>query len=175
MITSPRALRLAVAISVATLVHFSPATLAAEDNAPREIMWDALIPEDWTPPPPAGFDSFFDDDPTAPAASQSMPDAPVVTALDGQLVRLPGYIVPLTLDGEDLVEFLMVPYLGACIHVPPPPSNQIVHVTLKEPIKLETIYEPFWVTGTLRTSRVASQLATASYSMDGTGLQKYVY
>jgi hypothetical protein len=49
--------------------------------------------------------------------------------LDGQNIRLPGYIVPLEVSEEGrTTEFLLVPYFGACIHVPPPPSNQIVHV-----------------------------------------------
>lgn len=69
---------------------------------------------------------------SAPAAKQDMPNAPVVKALDGQNIRLPGYIVPLEVSEEGrTTEFLLVPYFGACIHVPPPPSNQIVHVKAK--------------------------------------------
>ena len=56
--------------------------------------------------------------------------APVVEALNGQHVKIPGFVVPLDASGETVKEILLVPYFGACVHVPPPPSNQIVHVTL---------------------------------------------
>lgn len=71
--------------------------------------------------------------------------------LDGQMVRLPGYLLPLESSGENVTEFLLVPYVGACIHVPPPPPNQIVHVKVlqKGGYKNNQIYEPVWTTGKL--------------------------
>ncbi len=151
------------------------AHLPALADQPRTIMWDALVPDGWIAPPPPAYDPFFDDDPTAPPAAQAHADAPIVAELDGAHVRLPGYIVPLELDGQLLLEFLMVPYLGACIHVPPPPANQVVHVTLDEPLELTSIYEPFWVTGVLSARRVDSQLATAGYTMRAERIDKYTY
>jgi hypothetical protein len=69
--------------------------------------------------------------------------------LDGQIVRMPGYILPLEFSGKDITEFLLVPYVGACIHTPPPPPNQIVHVKSDKPVSNVTVFSPVWVTGRL--------------------------
>ena len=130
---------LGAAAATATTVHANDA---------RQITWDDLLPEGWVPPRVA-VDHFFDAPPTQTVAST---DAPVVAALDGQRVRLPGYLVPITMEGERLKEFLMVPYFGACIHVPPPPPNQVVFVRLPEAVAVEDPYGPHWVTGVLDCS-----------------------
>ena len=70
-------------------------------------------------------------------------------------------------------EFLFVPYYGACIHVPPPPSNQIVHVTSQVGVKLDDLYQAFWVEGTMRVKRSDSELADAGYQMDADKI--YIY
>lgn len=110
----------------------------------------------------------------APAAHQQVPDAPVVKALDGQQVKLPGYIVPLEV-GEDgrTTEFLLVPYYGACIHVPPPPSNQIVHVVSEIGIKVEELYQPYWIEGPMRVQSSSSELAEAGYQMEAEKIYAY--
>ena len=102
----------------------------------RELQWSDLIPPGAPPPPPPvalhDLSQLADalEAEAGPAAMQQSPAAPVVEALDGVQVKLPGYIVPLDMSEEGRVtEFLLVPYFGACIHVPPPPSNQIVHAT----------------------------------------------
>ena len=56
----------------------------------------------------------------------------VVSGLDGETIRMPGYVLPLEFDGSKVKEFLLVPFVGACIHTPPPPANQIVHVRPNE-------------------------------------------
>jgi hypothetical protein len=68
-------------------------------------------------------------------------------ALDGTLVRLPGYLLPLEFDGKKVTEFLLVPWVGACIHTPPPPPNQIVHVKSGRPFEVASTFEAVWVTG----------------------------
>lgn len=67
--------------------------------------------------------------------------------LDGQTIRMPGYVLPLEFDGTEAVEFLLVPFVGACIHVPPPPPNQMVHVNFKPGFVSEGLYTPVYVTG----------------------------
>ncbi len=67
--------------------------------------------------------------------------------LDGKIVKIPGYIVPLDYSGTGVTEFMLVPYVGACIHVPPPPPNQLVYVTTDKPWDTMTLWEPVWVTG----------------------------
>ncbi len=97
----------------------------------------------------------------------------VATVL-GHPIRLPGYVVPLanTQDGR-LTEFLFVPYYGACIHVPPPPPNQIVHVVLKVPVAMPDIYAPVFLAGTLTAQRQQSDLAGSAYTMGDAVLRPY--
>ena len=54
-----------------------------------------------------------------------------VPELAGQNLALPGFVLPLEYDGKKVTEFLLVPWVGACIHTPPPPPNQMVHVIAK--------------------------------------------
>ena len=82
----------------------------------------------------------------------------------GQSVRLPGYILPLEFRGEEAVEFLLVPTVGACIHTPPPPANQIVHVTYPKGIKVTGMFEPIWIAGQLQSEYAREDL----YLVDGT-------
>lgn len=111
---------------------------------------------------------------SAPAARQQVPDAPVVKELDGQQVKLPGYIVPLEVSEEGrTTEFLLVPYYGACIHVPPPPSNQIVHVFSEIGIKVEELYQPYWIEGPMKVQSSTSELADAGYQMDAEKIYAY--
>lgn len=81
-------------------------------------------------------------------------------------VKVPGFIVPLEFDDNQIVtEFFLVPYFGACIHVPPPPPNQIIHVTAKKGFRLDELYTPFWISGTLKTQLISNELATSAYTM----------
>jgi hypothetical protein len=72
-------------------------------------------------------------------------------AIDGQTVRLPGYMLPLEFAGKEVTEFLLVPCVGACIHTPPPPANQIVHVKSDKPFEVKGMFEAVWVTGRIAT------------------------
>jgi hypothetical protein len=147
----------------------------------RELTWMEMVPEgaQFQPEPPAPVHDLSQLADTlamelgSPGPQQS-PAEPVVEALDGQLVRLPGYIVPLDVTESGKVpEFLFVPYFGACIHVPPPPSNQIVHVHFGEGVLLDSLYQPFWIEGPLRTQSRSSELAEAGYSMHALSVYPY--
>ena len=85
--------------------------------------------------------------------------APIVQELDGEYVRIPGFIVPLEFDFENgtFSEFLLAPYFGACIHVPPPPSNQIVYVKPDSELEQRWLEDAVWVTGTMTTDSVDSE------------------
>ncbi|WP_271410481.1 DUF3299 domain-containing protein [Pseudomonas sp. Q1-7] len=164
-------------VLLALLLTLSSPLWAGE---PRELTWSEMIPEGAPPPaPPAPIHdlSQLSDALSAeagPAATQQSPAAPVVKALDGQDVKLPGYIVPLEVTEEGRVtEFLLVPYFGACIHVPPPPSNQIVHVKSELGVLLDALYQPFWIEGPLRVQASSSELAEAGYQMDANKIYPY--
>jgi hypothetical protein len=101
-------------------------------------------------------------------------NAPTVAGFDGARVRLPGFIVPLEETKAGLKEFLLVPYFGACIHTPPPPANQIVHVVAARPVPGFRSMDAVWVSGTLRTARQGTMMGTSAYRMEVTKVDKYV-
>ncbi|UUN88195.1 DUF3299 domain-containing protein [Pseudomonas extremorientalis] len=146
---------------------------------PRELTWSELIPPDAPPEVPNmrplhNLSSMADALESAPAAKQDLPNAPVVPALDGQHIRLPGYIVPLEVsENGRTTEFLLVPYFGACIHVPPPPSNQIVHVKSEIGVKLDELYQPYWIEGAMQVKPSTSELADAGYQMEAEKIYMY--
>ncbi|VVN36342.1 hypothetical protein PS645_05118 [Pseudomonas fluorescens] len=148
---------------------------------PKELTWSEMIPPDAMPETPnmtplhdmsQMSDALAAE--AAPAARQDMPNAPVVKTLDGQNIRLPGYIVPLEVSEEGrTTEFLLVPYFGACIHVPPPPSNQIVHVKSEVGVKLDELYQPYWIEGAMQVKPSSSELADAGYQMAADKIYAY--
>ena len=101
--------------------------------------------------------------------------------LDGQLVRIPGYALPLEFAGIAVKEFLLVPYFGACIHVPPPPLNQMVFVTLDEPYVVNELFAPVWITGRMSVERSTKSLSyvdgraslVTGYTLAGTEIEPY--
>lgn len=99
----------------------------------------------------------------------ALPDPPIYNInpeMNGQAVRIPGYIVPLEFNDEMIVtEFFIVSFFGACIHVPPPPPNQIIHVNYPRGFELEALYDPFWVSGVLKTSLIEDDTTNAAYAM----------
>ena len=102
---------------------------------------------------------------STPSRSSEGP-APVVAELDGKRVHIGGYIVPLDFDATRVKEFLLVPFVGACIHVPPPPANQIVYVKTEQGFDVQGTFDPVWVTGTLKVTPAFTGLAEAGYSLE---------
>ena len=94
--------------------------------------------------------------------------------MDQQNIRLPGFIVPLEFSDEQIItEFFLVPYFGACIHMPPPPPNQIIYVKYPKGLLLEALHLPFWISGTLKTSLIENDMATAAYALDMQSYEVY--
>lgn len=164
------------ALALLLLLVLTP-TWAAE---PRTLDWPALIPLGAPVIPPqraplhdlSQLGSALAE--SAPAARQQAPQAPVVNALDGQWIRLPGYIVPLEVSEEGrTTEFLLVPYYGACIHVPPPPANQIVHIVSEMGVRIEDLYQPYWIEGRMQVKATSSELADAGYRMEAEKIYAY--
>ncbi len=87
-------------------------------------------------------------------------------ALDGRNVHLAGYVLPLEFAGKQVSEFLLVPWVGACIHTPPPEPNQIVYVKPDKPFEIDGIYEAVWVTGRLRTTASTKSVQIVDGSSD---------
>ena len=112
------------------LILILTVSFTSSSNAtPKEISWDDLIP--WT----AVFDPS---------------EVKFNEKLNNKEVKIPGYIIPLEYEGQDIKTFLLVPYIGACIHVPPPPANQIVYVDTAAAWDSLDWWEPVYVTGTIK-------------------------
>jgi len=169
--------------SAASAPLSTTATAVASPAAPsyREVSWDDLTPKDWDPLKQfreMNFGALSDSDPKAIAMLQRMREtwdnAPTNIAMEGQNVRIAGYLVPLDETKDGLIQFLLVPYFGACIHTPPPPSNQIIEVRPKQPSKGYRPMDTVWVSGTLRTLRSETYMGTSSYRMEALRVEPYV-
>ena len=109
------------------------------------------------------------------AFSAAMVSTKVVPDFDNKNVRLPGFIVPLEYnEAEEVTEFFLVPYFGACIHTPPPPPNQLAYVRYPEGLPDVSIFEPYFVEGALFTKLIENGMATAAYSMAADSVFPYV-
>ena len=144
------------------------------------IKWAMLLPRDWEPMQTLkgmDFASLRDSDPkaieTLARLKREWATAPTVSSLNNQRVRIPGFLVPLDPDARGLREFLLVPYFGACVHTPPPPPNQIIHVTLAAPQQGLRSMDTVWVSGVLRTTSSDTALGSSGYSMDARVVTPY--
>ncbi len=142
---------------------------------PELLMWDAMVAQKELPPAsglrsPDDASSMLQDEEMLGGWDYTRP----VEELDGKFVKLPGFIVPLESDeGGMLSEFLLVPYYGACIHVPPPPPNQIVYVTLEEPYELTNTWDPYWIIGEMQVKPYFGQVADSVYRLAAQRVEKY--
>jgi hypothetical protein len=156
------------------------ATPAPAAGAVRTIQWEQLVPPDWDPFKDfkdLNFQLLDDGDPRAVKMLKRMREvwdsAPTNPALVGQNVRIPGFIVPLEDTKDGLKEFLLVPYFGACIHSPPPPANQIIHVLPRMPAKGFRSMDAVWISGTLATVRTDSYMGMSGYRIEATEVTRY--
>lgn len=150
-------------LSFSMFAAASAAASAAEDT--QELYWEDLVPPDYLQPE---ADITHDG-----SMIQQNLNAPVIQELNGKKVKIPGFVVPLEGDDENTTEFLLVPYFGACIHVPPPPPNQIVYVKFANGVPIDNLYDAIWVVGTLSTEGWTGDVATVGYSMDGLKVEPF--
>lgn len=170
----------ALLLSVLTAAHSWGA------GGPVELRWDDLVPADFSfqslreqiDYSQYDLDSLSDENDEAQRLyedmTQLLANAPVVEQFDGVNVELSGFVVPLEMDEDQVLSFLLVPYFGACIHTPPPPSNQIVYVELQGGFELRSLDEPMTVTGTLMIERRESDVGSAGYSLYAGDIRPYL-
>jgi len=146
----------------------------------REIAWESLIPKNWDAMAPfkgLKLDELDDNDPRATVAlwkaKKYWKEAPIDKSLDGAAVRLPGFVVSLEREGAALKEFLLVPYFGACIHVPPPPANQIIYVKSSQAVKDIRTMDAVWISGTLKVEHADTGMGAAGYRMTAVKVEPY--
>ena len=106
------------------------------------------------------------------AAQQSLIGS-VREELNGSKVKIPGFVIPLEGDNKTITEFLLVPYFGACIHVPPPPPNQIIYVKFPKGAPIQQLWDVVYILGTLKTQAISHDLAEVGYLLEGTALEEY--
>lgn len=143
--------------------------------------WEALIPPDWEPLKDfqtLDFSSMADNDPRAITALRKLQaawkNAPLHPDIQREQIEISGFIIPLDSSTPGLIEeLLLVPYFGACIHVPPPPSNQIIHVVLDEPLKGFQMMDPVTVRGELTPSRHDTPFGSAGYQLSARQIIAY--
>lgn len=147
----------------------------SQAHALREIDWLELIPPDEVAELERLADSGqMDIDHDSDLPAPIFGSARTVATMNGVTGKMPGYIVPLEIDDRNRVtEFFLVPYYGACIHVPPPPPNQIVYVRPQQPIPDVEIWNPYWIEGTLHIQDQKNEVAAASYSFDAKRVLPY--
>ena len=176
----PAVLGLLLTVATAAAVATKPPPVQPARKQPPRIVdldWRELLPEaershfTATAPPPI-HDSRGEGGPPAVQAQ----DFNVNKALEGATVRLPGFIVPLeAVKNDGLSEFLLVPYFGSCIHVPPPPPNQIVYVHTSRPNGIDSIYDAYWITGKLHLSTKTTRLGSTAYELNAEKIEPYKY
>ena len=167
-------------------------TWETKNNLYRTIEWIDLMPQDDLDAlmnPPEYLDDIEDgsdddlisnqlmlatDQASDDRYMQALTSTRVMSEFDNLNIRLPGFIVPLEFDAQlNVTRFFLVPFFGACIHVPPPPPNQIVYGIFEQGLKLEALYEPVWLTGRLTATLTENDVATAAYAMEVTSVVKY--
>ena len=157
---------------------------AAEPTDYKTIEWVELIPKDDLDAllnPPSYLDEIEDgslEDKISTGLlnaleasaddryQQALISTNVIPEMDGKAVRIPGFVVPLEFnDEQQATQFFLVPFFGACIHVPPPPPNQIIMIKAPQGLHFDNIYTPFWVSGVLQVETTENEMGISAYSM----------
>ena len=158
---------------VTLVAAISLSTAVSAKDASQEIDWLELMPEEDLNLLENMPEVSHEGDGPATLPDEIMTGR-VVPEMDGRSGRISGFVVPLkTTQDMRILEFFLVPYYGACIHVPPPPPNQIIHVKYKKGFKLEALYDPVWIEGTLMIEKTENDIASSSYSIVAENVSPY--
>ncbi len=137
-----------------------------------DLEWTDLVPEGQQAIPPVIQDLIQHDGPSF--TSEQPPSQGVRTEWNGKIVRLPGFIVPIDYSGMGVTAFILVPFVGACVHVPPPPANQLVFVTTEVPYEnAGGLFEAVNVIGMFGTASVSTQLADIAYALSADHIEAF--
>lgn len=155
------------------------ASLTAAVTFPKTAVSDEVIPLDWSDLQPES-ETFVPnalrglvDHENAPLASQQPESSGVRTDWNGKIVRINGFVVPIDYSGSGIVAFILVPYVGACVHVPPPPANQLVFVTTETPYENDAFWSPVSVTGMFGVSAISTKLADIGYALSAENIEPF--
>lgn len=140
-----------------------PLAFAARADDVVNLTWRDLVPDGEQVLVP-DLQALLPHDESAMAAGQP-PSSGMRTDWNSRTVRLSGFVIPLDYDGNGVTAFILVPYVGACIHVPPPPANQLVLVTTAQPYENDSLFSSVTVTGLFSSATTTTQLAEIGYAL----------
>ena len=137
---------------------------------------------DWAHLLPEGLYDFFPEDMATslwvdPVFQSKIAEAErkIRPELNKLPIVLPGYMVPLKYKGNMTTEFLLVPSAGQCIHVPPPPINQTIFVSLQQPTRIRTYGEPLIVEGRVLTNGQVTEYAETGYRINADSIADFSF
>ena len=147
---------------------------AALAKTPTEITWDDLIP----PGVPyseivAAGEMDETNDIWQPVFDENATKLNPV--LDRAYIKMPGYIIPIDQSIDGVTSFVLVPYVGACLHTPPPPANQLVFVTTNKPWPSDNLWDAVWVTGQMQHELQSTEVAETGYVLKAEEMETYVW
>jgi len=149
---------------VAAAAAFAASPRLSLAATPRQIGWDDLIP------PGVPYAEIIGEGEMDVINDTWLPEfdenaTKLNAELDGAYIKMPGYMLPIDISAEGVTSFIMVPYVGACIHTPPPPANQLVFVDNRTPWPSESLWDPVWVTGQMRHELQSTTIADIGYAL----------
>lgn len=146
----------------------------AAAKTPREIWWEDLIPPGVPYSEIIGEGEMdIENDTWAPIYDAN--GVKLNDDLDGAYIKMPGFILPFEVTDDGVKDFVLVPYLGACVHVPPPPANQLVVATARTAWPSDQLWDAVWVTGNMRTQLQSTQFGQTGYSITVDAIETYVW
>ena len=173
-----------VFIASGILIATSAPAFSADAQSYEDIDWTELMPaEDLSAllNRPAFLDDIADgsaqdsldsfqqrqlEDEQAQQYQAALSSTRVIQGFDGKAIRIPGFIVPLEQnEDKEVTRFFIVPYFGACLHMPPPPPNQILYVESEQGITLENLFDPYWFEGVVSIEQKVDAMGTSAYSL----------
>jgi len=138
----------------------------------REIMWEDLIPAGVAYSEIIG-EGYMDErnDVWRPVYDEN--STKLNPDLNGAHIRMPGFIIPLESSSAGVTDFVLVPYVGACLHTPPPPANQLVITTSKTPWPNTDLWAAVWVTGRIEHDIQSTELGEIGYKLTAEKIEIY--
>lgn len=151
---------------------FATATTPVFALTPREVTWDDLIPAEVPYGEIIGEGQRDEQNDTwLPVFDQN--GSKLNPELNGTLIKIPGYVVPFDQTELGVTSFILVPYVGACIHTPPPPPNQLIFVETDTPWKQDNLWDPVWVTGKIKHETQVTDIAESGYALQAEIIEIY--
>lgn len=148
------------------------------ENEVLPITWTDLLPMDaFDFVPEGGVTDEMWSDPNFLLAVEKAGLA-TVSELDGVNIRLTGFMVPLDVDfgeAETVTEFVLVPSAGMCMHVPPPPPNQMLMVRFEKPVRIRHMYQPIGINGIVRIDEPNDEAFGSIYNVTGELVEDVTY